>query len=302
MKSFRSLGSALFLTSGLGILAFSVPANAQTSVSVPTLTSLSNFEQSLTSSTVLPPLTNLPPSVLASIAGGALDLRMQTNYNPQGNLLTLTFFTVQTGSPSPTNLGTVNPASIFGGATIGVDRTYVTSKAVMFVGTVASGSNTLVGSIQGLPASFSFAYSTDTPPKITNAMTLVAGTIVLFSPTATGTVNITQPTGGSGTGGTSGVTIVVSASGGNMPVGTNSFQVTTNQIVLDASKSTSTNAGPLTYSWALAPNSANANIIQGNTATPLIQLSVKQQTYQFIVTVTDSTGATATATITVQYV
>ena len=91
MKSRRSLGSALFLTFGLAMLAFSVPASAQTSASAPTLAGLSNFEQSLTSSTVLPPLTNLPPSVLASIAGGALDLRMQTNYNPQSNLLTLSF-------------------------------------------------------------------------------------------------------------------------------------------------------------------------------------------------------------------
>src|SRR5580704_7688141 len=193
MKSLRCLGSTLLLAPVLGMTVFSVPGVAQTTSSAPTLTSLSSFEQSLTASSVLPPITNLPPSVLASLAGGALDLRAQTNYNPPANLLTMTFFTVQTGSPTPTNLGLISPASIFGGVTIGVDRIYVTSKAVMFVGTVSSGSNTLVGTIQGAPASFSFAYSSDTPPKITNAMTLVAGTIVLFSPTATATLNITQP-------------------------------------------------------------------------------------------------------------
>src|SRR5579864_609432 len=133
MKSLRSFGGALFFASGLGMIAFSVSASAQTSASAPTLTSLSNFEQSLTASSVLPPITNLPPDVLAAISGGALDLRVQTNYNPQANLLTLTFFTVQTGSPTPTNLGLTNPASIFGGVTISVDRIYVTSKAVMFV-------------------------------------------------------------------------------------------------------------------------------------------------------------------------
>jgi len=300
MKSLRSLGGALFLASGLSMIAFSVPAGAQTSASAPTLTSLSNFEQSLTASSVLPPITNLPPDVLAAIGGGALDLRVQTNYNPQANLLTMTFFTVQTGSPTPTALGSINPASIFGSVTIGVDRIYVTSKAVMFVGTVASGSNTLIGTIQGAPASFSFAYSSDTPPKITNVMTLAAGAVVLFSPTATGTVNITQPSSGGGGGGTTGVTIVVSAGAGSLTVGPNNFQVLSNEVVLDASQSTSTNPGALTYSWSTT--SANAGIIQGNTATPLVQLSVKQQTYQFNVTVTDATGATATATITVQYI
>ena len=167
MKSFRSLGGAWLLASWLGMIVLSMPVGAQTTSSAPTLNSLSGFEQSLTASSVLPPITNLPPSVLASIAGGALDLRVQTNYNPQANLLTMTFFTVQTGSPTPTNLGVIDPASIFGSATINVDRIYVTSKAVMFVGTVSSGSNTVVGSIQGAPATFSFAYSSDTPPAYT---------------------------------------------------------------------------------------------------------------------------------------
>jgi len=205
---------------------------------------------------------------------------------------------VQTGSPSPTNLGTVNPASIFGSIGITVDRIYATSKAIMFVGTVSSGANTPVGSIQGAPAVFSFAYSTDNPPKITNAITLIAGTEVLFSPTATGTVSITQPSSGGG-GTTSGITIVVNAGAGSISMGTNTFQVVANQVMLDASGSTSTNAGPLTYVWTTT--SANAGIIQANSATPLIQLGIKNQTYQFTLTVTDSKGATATATVTLLY-
>src|ERR1700730_15494713 len=128
MKSLRSLGGGLFLASVLGMIVSSIPASAQTSSSAPTLTSLSSFEQSLTASSVLPPITSLPPEVLASIAGGALDLRVQTNYNPSASILTLTFFAVQTGSPIPTNLGTVNPASIFGSLTITVDKIYATSK------------------------------------------------------------------------------------------------------------------------------------------------------------------------------
>jgi hypothetical protein len=301
MKSLRSLGSTLLLAQVLGMAVFSVPGVAQTTSSAPTLTGLSSFEQSLTSSSVLPPITSLPPNVLAAIAGGALDLRVQTNYNPSANLLTSTFFAVQTGSPIPTNLGTVNPASIFGSLTITVDKVYTTSKAVMMVGTVSSGSNTPVGNIQGSPATFSFAYSSDNPPKITNAITLVAGTAVLFSATAAGTVSITQPSSsGGGGGGTTGVTIVVSASPSITLAGaTNTFQLESNQVQLDASKSTSTNAGALTYAWSTT--SANANIINGNTATPIVQLSVRRQTYQFSVTVTDAKGATATAAVTLLY-
>jgi len=101
-------------------------------------------------------------------------------------------------------------------------------------------------------------------------------------------------------GGGSGVTIKVTGPGGATSA-TNSFTTVSNQISLNASLSTSSNAGALTYSWTSAPGFPPVGIVGGNTATPSFQL-LSQGTYAFILTVTDATGLKATATITVAYI
>lgn len=82
---------------------------------------------------------------------------------------------------------------------------------------------------------------------------------------------------------------------------TNTFQTASNQITLDASQSISVNPGILTFSWAPSPGFPSAAIISANTAKPTIQLASRGQ-YQFTLVVTDTTGASATTTITVQYI
>lgn len=296
MKLLRNLGGGLSAALLLGML-ITVPAGAQTlnSLSMERVIQLSNILTSIT------PM-GVSPNVLAALTSGALELREQTNYNPQANTITSSVFTVAAGSPTPTNLGTVAPSSFFAVVTVNVDKVYVTSSAVQFVGTVSQSTATPYGSYQGAPASFSFGYTKDTPPKINNVIEAVAGTIVLFSPTATGTVSITQPSsGGGGGGGGTGVTIVVSGPGGI--VANNAFQTVVNQVNLDASGSTSTNAGPLTYTWTVAANAPGAVISfpGGNTAKPFIQLVSGKQLYTITLTVTDATGVSATTTITINY-
>jgi hypothetical protein len=94
------------------------------------------------------------------------------------------------------------------------------------------------------------------------------------------------------------ITIVVTGPGSSTSGTT--FQTNASQVSLNASQSTSTNAGPLSYSWQPAPGFPSVAIPGGHTATPFIQLG-RPGTYEVILTVTDSTGATATATITLQY-
>ncbi len=102
-------------------------------------------------------------------------------------------------------------------------------------------------------------------------------------------------------GGQNAVTIALNGGAGVFPIGANAFQVTTNQISLDASQSKSSNGAALTYFWASSPGFPSAAITRGDTAAPLIQLSTKA-IYQFTVTVTDANGSTATQTFTIQYV
>jgi hypothetical protein len=104
------------------------------------------------------------------------------------------------------------------------------------------------------------------------------------------------------TGGTSGgnVTVVVNGTPGVFSNGANTFQVTSNLFGLDASRSTSSNAGSLSYSWSAMP-SGSAAILYGNTATPMIQL-IGKGTFQLSVTVTDAQGISVTQAITIQYV
>jgi K319-like protein len=300
MKLLRSLGGALSIALIMGLLAVAVPAGAQT------LTALT-MERVLTATSIQSSLTsNLPPSTLASIASGALEIHEQTNYNAQANTLTSTFFLEPAGTAPPVNLGTVPASSILAIVALTADKTYVTSSAVQFVGSITQSNTPLLGTASYLaaPATVSFGYTTDTPPKIHDVIETVAGVGSVYTATATGTVAITQPStgGGGGGGGSSPITILVNGPGGANS--TNTFVVTGNQVTLDASGSTSTNAGALTYAWAVAQTSPSAVISYpgGATAMPLIQLVGGRQPYTITLTVTDATGATATATITVNYI
>jgi hypothetical protein len=295
MKLLRSIGGALSIALILGLLAVAVPAGAQT---LNTLTMERVLVLSSAHSTLTP---NLPASLLGSVTSGALEIHEQTNYNPQASLLTSTFFVMPAGSTLPTSLSTVPATNYLATLSLSVDKTYVTSSAVQFAGTISQSSAPLFGSAsyQGAPATVSFGYTKDTPPKIHDVTESIAGVAVAYTGAATGTLTITQPPTGGGGGGGTGVTIVVNGATGTTP----SFQTTVNQLTLDASASSSTNAGALTYTWSIPQGSPSAGISfpGGNTAVAFVQLSSGKQTYIINLTVTDATGATATSTITIVF-
>lgn len=94
----------------------------------------------------------------------------------------------------------------------------------------------------------------------------------------------------------SGDTVTILVTGPGATSNPNSFQTSTKQITLDASGSTSSSGGALTYSWKTAPGSDPAGLIGANTAEVTAQFP-SIGTYQLTLTATDLSGNTATANI-----
>ena len=81
------------------------------------------------------------------------------------------------------------------------------------------------------------------------------------------------------------------------------LSVVAKEITLDGSKSTSADGKALKYQWSLAPGSPSVAIQDADTASPTVRFSnlSLRGAYSFLLTVTDSTGATATDTSTVVF-
>jgi hypothetical protein len=80
----------------------------------------------------------------------------------------------------------------------------------------------------------------------------------------------------------------------NVSVGARQFQ-------LDGTASTISNGAALSYSWSIPQGSPQAAISGANTATPIVQFTVRG-TYTFQLTISDSAGHSATDTVMVNYV
>jgi phospholipase C len=72
-------------------------------------------------------------------------------------------------------------------------------------------------------------------------------------------------------------------------------------LTLDGSLSSSANGGSLTYQWSVSPNGLAGALFGGTSAKATVQFGSGPGTYIFILTITDSTGATSTDTTTVNY-
>jgi len=297
---FRSIAGAFALALVLVLIA-AAPVTAQ-STAASTTASLQafNIERLVAVADILTTITpNIPASVLAALAGGALEIHELLAYNPQTNTLTSTVFVEPTGSPLPTPpaaLATLPQSSIVEISTTLPDKIYITAKpfmSVAFVGSIVQSTATPYGNYLGAVATTSVGFTSDKPPKVTNVVEDLAGALVVYS--ASAAVNeftVTLPTtpGGGGTG-SKNPTIVITPANQTVLV---------KDVFLNASQSTDPAGLPLTYQWTVV--SGSAGLANANTATPTAFLgSNGPATYVFMVTVTDSAGNSSTATTTITY-
>lgn len=279
------------------------PTTPSTCTTAPTTLTALNFERQITLSDILTTLTpNLPANELASIASGAQEVREILIYNPQQGTVTSTVFLVAAGAPLPTpnfNFET----GVIQTNTLKISQILTScspTPSLLVVGTISiSSAMGAFGSLTGAPAAISLGYTTDNPPKINNVVEVVAGAVVAYSASGTGTLTfpptVVVPPGSSGS-----ITIVVTSPQlGKLAGGTTVVQVAQNPLLLDATKSMGT--GPLTFSWNVVGQPVN--FVGTGTAGQILVTFPGGGDYTIMLTVTDtSTGATSTFSVIFQYI
>src|SRR5438046_102970 len=115
----RLLQSKIGLIAGMvGLTLALTPMQAQTCTVAPTSLQALSLKRVLTLSNVLSTQTaTIPANILASITGGAQEIRERLIFNSQANTLTSTVFLVAAGSPNPTPIGVDLTQSILEGFT-----------------------------------------------------------------------------------------------------------------------------------------------------------------------------------------
>jgi hypothetical protein len=168
---------------------------------------------------------------------------------------------------------------------------------MLVVGTISTTSG-VFGSATNTPAAISVGFTTDNPPKVNNVVEVVAGVATAFSASASGTFTVTAaPSGGGTTPGTGPTALIKFANGTNATPGT-AFQVSQSPLLLDGTGSTG--SGALTFAWSTTTNSPVAFVATGTTGQILVQFPSAGD-YVIKLTVTDSTGASNSTTVTVSF-
>jgi hypothetical protein len=292
------------------LIAFAgaIPLAAQTTGTTSTCTTAPlglttlNFERAATLSDILTTVTpNLPANELASITGGAQEIREIFIYNSQQGTITSTVFLVAAGAPLPTP--TFNfQTGVIQSTTIKVSQILTScspTPSLLIVGTVSASSSTgAFGNLTGAPAALSIGYTTATPPAINNVVEVIAGTVAAYSAAGTGTVTFPAvpvvPPGSTGA-----ITITVTSPQlGTLVGGAKIIQVGQNPLLLDAS--TSTGTGPLTFTWSTL--GGPVNFLGTGTPGQILVTFPSKGDFTINLTVTDSnTGTTAMYSVILEY-
>jgi hypothetical protein len=255
---------------------------------------------------------DIPADVLASITAGALEIRQQviwpsTSAQPPGtNNARVTTFLVAPGSPSVTPPSGQN--MVLESHTVAIEQVMTSGapeisgapvNAFALVGRVtgndpASPFGDVTGAIWSLSAGYAAGDSSQTPrPANYNNITVaLAGVASWYSRTGSGTIELIGGDGGPGP-----------EPGENRPPVADAgddFNAVAPQIQLDGRDSRDPDNDQLTYSWRVV--SGSAVLLQGTTATPIVQLAGGFGAYTFELTVTDPAGLTATDTVVVTFV
>ena len=279
--------SARPLRTAAAAIAFCVAANAQT---------ISTFTQEITvlptalSAATPPPI---PPSLIAAIASGALEIRQQATYDANLKQLRVKTFTVAPQSPNPTPATGQN--NVLDDYTVDVAQTLFgqSPRSMVLIG---SASNVAIpspiGVVRGSIVIYSVGYTqgVNGAAQFNNTTVVLPGTGVLFAATSSGTLRFagdaTPGTGGTGTG---------------APVADAGPDITalTLEAQLDGSKSSDPDGDAITYSWKSVGRSASLR--NATSAMPIVQFGEGFGEYEFELTVTDSKGLSSTDRVKVLY-
>ena len=288
--------------SAIPLVAQTAPTTPATCTTAPPGLTTLDFERAATLSDILTTVTpNLPANELASITGGAQEIREIFIYNSEQGTVTSTVFLVAAGALLPTpnfNFQT----GVIQSTTIKVSQILTScspTPSLLIVGTVSASSTTgAFGNLTGAPAAISVGYTTATPPAINNVVEVIAGTVAAYSAAGTGSLTFPAvpvvPPGSTGA-----ITVTVTSPQlGTLVGGTKVVQVSQNPLLLDAS--TSKGTGPLTFTWTTL--GAPVNFVGTGTPGQILVTFPSKGDFVIQLTITDSkTGTTATYSVILEF-
>ncbi len=239
----------------------------------------------LTASTNL----SLSQSVVDSVQGGGSELRQQVTYDPSQKLLHVTGFEAAAGSPLPT--ASIAISSTLWAFDVRVDDITLNngqSNSVVMTGTFLTGQSPFEG-IAPTNAVVSFTFvSNGGDADFQGISVSLVGAGATFAASGKGKVGVTKAT----------VTAVASPRGA---------VVTSLDFTLDGRKSTSSAGGALVYKWQFLPAAGQTAQFTGDDSA-VLKVSLQPGDpfvygdYTFRLTVTSSTGASASDTVTITVV